>query len=343
MSALTPPPRFDDATFASYRPQNDAQAEALADAQQFAERVRRRYTASALRRWLKLDPASGPGQAPLRSGLYLVGPVGTGKTHLLVSIYRALGPDVPCAFLHSSSLFRATEHPTAYAERLAEQYRVLLIDEVELDDPANEVRLINVLKALQRLGVTVAATSNAEPEKFLSAQFGRDRLERFISEQFRRTYHVVFVPGEDFRQGLEKPGRAWVGPLDAADAAMRVAYESDHDTKLWLERADLLRRTTDTERQALTDELAAHASLYFADLGVASTDDALRLLRVVDDLYTHPSPPVLHFTAERPPEAWFAEREALGGIEASVAEKFERTVSRLHALCDVQRVGAAIR
>ena len=336
MTDLRPPPRFDAATFASYQPQNDAQAEALADAEQFAERVRRRYTGSALKRWLKPDET-------LRSGLYLVGPVGTGKTHLLVSIYRALNAEVPCAFIHSSTLFRATEHPNTYAERLADSYRVLLIDEVELDDPANEVRLINVLKALQKLGVTVAATSNAEPEKFLSAQFGRDRLERFISEQFRRTYHVVFVPGEDFRKRLDKPGRAWVGPLDAADAAMRVAYESDNDSKLWLDCPDLLRRTTDTERQALTEELTAYENLYFADLGVGSTDDALRLLRVVDDLYTHPSPPVLHFTAETPPEDWFAERDVLSGVEASVAEKFERTVSRLHAMCDVQRVGAAAR
>lgn len=334
MSDLVPPTRFDGATFETYRPQNAAQAEALADAQRFAERVRTRYTGPRLLRWMNRDET-------LRSGLYLVGPVGTGKTHLLVSIYRALSPDVPCAFLHSSALFRATEHPEAYAERLADSTRVLLIDEVELDDPANEIRLTNVLKALRRLGVTVAATSNAEPEKFLSAQFGRDRLERFISEEFKRTYHVVFVPGEDFRARLDKPGRAWVGPLDAADAAMRVAYDEVPGDKLWLDRADLLRRTVETERQALTAELTTLDRLFLADLRVASTDDALRLLRVVDDLYTHPTPPVLYFTAETPPERWFPKEQAASGIEAAVAEKFERTVSRLRALCDVQPVGAA--
>ena len=337
--AFAPPPRFAEATFDSYRPQNDAQAEALAEAQHLAERVRERYTGSVLGRWFRRD-------ADLRHGLYLVGPVGTGKTHLLVSIYRTLhGPgdeaDVPVAFLHSSALFRATERPEVYAERLAERFRVLLIDEVELDDPANEIRLINVLKRLQRLGVTVAATSNAEPEKFLSAEFGRDRLERFISEEFRQTYHVVFVPGEDFRKRLEKPGRAYVGPLDAADAAMRHRYDRDPGDALWLSHADLLRRTVDTERQALTAELAAHDSLYLAGLRADSTDDALRLLRVVDDLYTHPSPPVLYFTAAAPPERWFPASAAHSGIEAAIAEKFERTVSRLHAMCDVQRVGAA--
>ncbi len=334
MNPLAPPPRFDEATFASYRPQNPAQATALTGAQAFAERVRARYDGPAFLRWLKRD-------ASLRSGLYLVGPVGTGKTHLLVSIYRTLHPDVPCAFLHSSALFRATETPETYAKRLAASYRVLLIDEIELDDPANEIRLINVLKTLGRLGVTVAATSNAEPEKFMSAEFGRDRLERFISEEFRRTYHVVFVPGEDFRRGLAKPGKAWVGPLDAAEAAMRLAFERDGDTKLWLHRTDLLQRTIETERQALTADLAAHDALYLADLRTDSTDDALRLLRVVDDLYTHPSPPVFHFTAEVPPERWLSVGANASGIERGVAEKFARTVSRLHAMCDVQRVGAA--
>jgi cell division protein ZapE len=333
MTAPVPPSRFDGATFETYRPQNPSQEAALRDARQLAERIRQRYTVSRWKRWIRKDET-------LRHGLYLVGPVGTGKTHLLVSMYHALHPEVPCAFLHSKALFRATEHPEVYAARLAERYRVLLLDEVELDDPANEVRLINVLKALNRQGVTVAATSNAEPEKFVSAQFGRDRLERFISEEFRRAYHVVFVGGEDFRRGLAKPGRAWVGPLDAADAAMRQRYDADGGRKRWLSWAELRRLAVDTERTRLAADLAASERLYLSGLGVSGTDDALRLLRIVDDLYDQPRPPVLFFTAEAPPEAWFPPERAAPGLEASIAEKFARTVSRLHAMCAVERVGA---
>jgi cell division protein ZapE len=336
--ALTPPVRFADASFETYEPQTPSQAEALADARDLAEQIRRRHTESAWRRWLGKSNTGA-----IRGGLYLVGPVGTGKTHLLVSIFRALHPEVPCAFIHSSRLFRSTERPEDYARRLAQQYRVLLIDEVELDDPANEARLIQVLRTLHHLGVTVAATSNAEPEKFLSAKFGRDRLERFISEQFKKTYHVVFVGGEDFRKRQAKPGRAWIGPLDAADAMMRARYDEDRSARRWLSWKEFLKLTADVERTRLSADLERLDRLYLSGLQVSDADDALRLLRVIDDLYDRPAPPVLFFTSTELPEEWFSPEKAQKGVERAVAEKFERTVSRLHAMCAMNFVGGAAR
>ncbi len=333
---LIPPARFAGQSFATYDPQTPSQKEALEDARELTRRIGARYARS----WWKRLTFRGNDSA-LRSGLYLVGPVGTGKTHLLVSMYRELHPRVPCAFVHSSRIFRSTEHPERYAAMLAERYDVLLIDEVELDDPANEIRLIVVLKELHRLGVTVAATSNAEPEKFVSAQFGRDRLERFISEQFRKTYHVVFVGGEDFRKRLEKPGRAWIGSLDAADAAMRARYEDDRGRKLWLSWDDLLARSVRTERTQLTDDLAQNERLYLSGLRIDSSDDAVRLLRVIDDLYDHRNPPTLFFTSEAVPDRWWSPSNHNQGIEAAIAEKFSRTVSRLNAMCAIERVGQA--
>lgn len=334
---LIPPARFAEASFETYIPQNASQAAALRDARELTERIRQRYRRPLWQRWLGSNHAEA-----VRGGLYLVGPVGTGKTHLLVSIYHALHPQVPCAFIHSSRLFRATTHPQAYARTLANNFQVLLIDEVELDDPANEARLIQVLKTLNQLGVTVAATSNAEPEKFLSATFGRDRLERLISEEFKRTYHVVFVGGEDYRKRLAKPGRAWIGPPDAAEAAMRARFAEDHAKKRWLTMPELLERATTTERTRLADELGQLEHLYLADVEIRNPDDALRLLRIIDDLYDQPDPPVLFFTAQTPPQTWFRAEDVRAGIEAAVAQKFERTVSRLQALCAIERVGYGV-
>jgi cell division protein ZapE len=328
-----PPARFDGVSFASYRPQTPSQEQALHDARRLTDTIRRRYRGPRLFRGLRGDDGLG-------AGLYLVGPVGTGKTHLLASMYHALHPGVPCAFVHSSQLFRATERPQDYARSLADRVRVLLIDEIELDDPAAEVRLIGVLKALRKLGVTVAATSNAEPEKFISGAFGRDRLERFISEEFRRQYHVVFVGGEDFRQRLDKPGRAWIGSPEATRAAMQAAYEQATGDTRWLAFDDLLRLTTEIERTVLTRDLAALDGLYLDGIVIRDTDDALRLLRVVDDLYAEPDPPVLYFTAEEPPGQWFSAATQRDGLERGIAEKFTRTTSRLSALAAIEHVHA---
>ena len=344
--ALAPPARFAGATFASYKPETPQQAAAAAAAQAFTERIRRKHTRSWLGRLFGQDDG-------VRDGLYLVGPVGTGKTHLLTAIYKALsgpaegeagsGGTVPCAFTHSSDLFRATETPTAYAHRIARQARVLLIDEVELDDPAGEVRLIGVLKALREDGVTVAATSNAEPGNFVSARFGRDRLERFINEEFQERYHVVFVEGEDYRKRLDKRGTAWIGPADAARRAMRAHYDRKREQNpratRWVDFPDLLRLTRDLERTRLAAQLAATDALYIDGVQVDDTDDALRLLRIVDDLYTAEPQPALFLTAEQPPPQWF-QPDGRAGIEADVAEKFHRTASRIAAMCATVEVSA---
>lgn len=336
-----PPARYDDARFASYVPQNESQDDALHRARQFVRLVRVRYGRPG---WMGLLPRRRTG---LRGGIYLVGPVGTGKTHLLAAVHHALtdpitpgASPVACAFTHSSALFAAPETPEAYAEAVAARARVLCVDEVELDDPANEVRLIGVLRALRARGVTLAATSNAEPDAFVSATLARDRLARFIAEEFEREYHVVPVRGADFRQGLARDGRAWIGPPDATRAAMRAAFEAAPAPARWLPFAELLARTADTERRALAAELGAARALFIEGIAITSTDDALRLLRLADDLYAQPDAPTIYFTSQTPPADWFRADAVRGGLERAIAEKFARTTSRLTALAAVEHVGA---
>ena len=334
---MQPPRRFASATFDAYRAQEPSQTAALEEARAFVRRIRERQgLGSRLRRSL----ARWTGRPPTSwRGLYLVGPVGTGKTHLLAAAYHALCPDVPCAFLHASQLFRATEPPEAFARRLAKRYRVLCLDEVEIDDPANEARLVLVLKTLGRLGVVLLATSNVEPERFLSAAFGNDRFRRFLDEEFRQRYKVVFVDGEDYRRRLEKAGRAWIGPTRLTRPHLCRQFEGDAGEKRWLDFGDLLKASRTTEHTRLVRRLARPDRLYLADLAPCGTDDALRLLRLIDDLYLHPEPPTLYFTSPEKPEAWLTSDVAHGVLEKGIAEKFARTTSRLYALCEVVEVG----
>ena len=324
---MTLPPRYARSTFAAYRPVSPEQAAAADAARAFVEAVRAHVTEGGFFRRRPPLPARG---------LYLVGPVGTGKTHLLAACLHALCPAVPTAFVRSSTLLRTPEPPDVYAASLARRYRVVCIDEVEVDDPAGEVRLVRTLKALDAHDVVVIATSNVEPENFVGAAFGGDRFERFLAE-FSATYRVVVVPGDDFRTRLARDGRAVIGPADVARATLRRYHDAAPDGALWLDWADFLVRSRETEHTALVDVLAGARRLYLAGVDPTSTDDALRLLRVLDDLYVRPNVPILYYSSASLPETWFA--DARGGIEGAIADKFARTVSRLHALTHVEHVG----
>jgi cell division protein ZapE len=96
-----------------------------------------------------------------------------------------------------------------------------------------------------------------------------------------------------------------------------------------------------TAHSTLMDRLAAYDDLFVADIAIHSTDDALRLLRVIDDLYTRPDAPRFHFSARQPPSAWFRVEDQGAGIAGDIAEKFTRTTSRLQALCTMQHPPSA--
>jgi cell division protein ZapE len=331
---MTLPDRFRDATFEAYEPKTPGQAEALRVARAFVAEQRR--TPSWTERLRRLVGA-GAGDRP--HGLYLVGPAGTGKTHLLAAIYNALTPAVPCAFLHSSTLFRQTDPPERVAHRLADAHAVCCLDEVEIDDPANEMRLAGTMKTLADRGVPLLATSNVEPEQFLSSRLGEGRLQRFLRTQVREEYRLVPVGGEDHRRAQEaaSSGRGWVGPPAPTRRAMRQARAAAKGSARWWSFADLRRATTETAHTDLVGDLAALDHLFVEGIAIANTDDALRLLRLVDALYLHADAPALYFTAAAPPGDWFAPDQH-AGLARAVAEKFDRTVSRLHALCDIRSV-----
>jgi cell division protein ZapE len=331
---MTLPERFRDATFESYEPRTPSQAEALQGAQRFAAEQRRDPSwPERVRQFI------GMGRDGRPQGLYLVGPAGTGKTHLLAATYNALAPEVPCAFLHSSTLFRQTDPPQDFANRLADEYALCCLDEVEIDDPANEMRLAGVMKTLADRNVPVVATSNVEPEQYLSTQLGDGRMQRFLRREVREEYRVVGVRGDDFRRTREvqRSGQGWIGPPAATQRAMRQVWADVSGNARWGSFADLRRATTETAHTDLISDLGALDHLFVENVAIADTDDAFRLLRVVDALYLHDKAPTLHFTAEQPPKDWFAP-EQHAGIARAVAKKFDRTVSRLHALCQIRTV-----
>ena len=332
---MQPPQRFAGASLSNYAPQSSSQVAALETARQAvtAIRSRRRTYRERLSRWLGLRQKKG------YNGLYFVGPVGTGKTHLLASMYHALHPEVPCAYVHASQLFRMRTPPRDFAKELAAQFRVLCLDEMEIDDPANEVRLVQVLQTLEARRVTLLATSNVKPEDYLSARVGNHRFQRFLQEEFQERYKTVPVGGADYRHRLKSTGRAWIGPPEATRPAMQAAFqEDDHHEKSWWSFDELMQAATHTEHTKLVRQLEDQDSLYLADVALQDSDNALRLLRLIDELYMLSDPPTLYFTSEQPPSSWLERQKAGAGLAKGVADKFSRTASRLNALCEIEHV-----
>lgn len=257
-------------------------------------------------------------------------------------MYHALHPDVPCAYLHSSALFRSTARPDRFAAALADRCDVLCLDEVEIDDPANEVRLVRVLHALEDYGVVLLATSNVEPEQFMSNRMSSGRFERFLQKEFAQRYRLVYVGGDDFRShspnGQTERGTGWIGPKNEATAALREAHDAASGSTRWMSFDAVREASRTTAHGALIDQLATYDDLFIADIAIHSTDDALRLLRIIDDLYVRPDAPRLHFSARQSPSKWFRADEQGPGIAGDVADKFTRTASRLQALCTLQRL-----
>ncbi len=199
LSECVPPPRFAPVRFGTFRPDpaEPSQAAALAALRDLAGELagpRRKKS------WWRRD--SGPDDP---AGIYLDGGFGVGKTHLLASLWHeSSGPKMYCTFVELTNLVGALGLRRA-VEELA-SYRLVCVDEFELDDPGDTVLISRLLGQLVEAGVRLAATSNTLPDKLGEGRFQASDFLREIqglARALRRT--------PDRRRGLPAPwpaGRA---------------------------------------------------------------------------------------------------------------------------------------
>ncbi len=209
LATLVPPPRFAQVRFDSYRPdsQQPSQSAAVAQLQAFAERM-------------SVRPARFRMRAPAPGGVYLDGGYGVGKTHLLASLWHAApGPSAYCTFVELTHLVGALGFAPA-VEALS-SYRLLAIDEFELDDPGDTVLVSSLLARLVEAGVNLAATSNTLPGSLGEGRFSAQDFLREI-QGLRAHFEPLRVDGEDYRhRGLPDPPP----PLEK-EALERLAHDS---------------------------------------------------------------------------------------------------------------------
>lgn len=187
ISALVPPPHFAEVRFDTYEPDLDfpSQQQALRATQEFVAGL-------GGRTGLKRASSSSAGR-----GVYLDGGFGVGKTHLLASMAHAVGAQAAFGtFVEYTHLVGALGFQTARAA--LQEFRLVCIDEFELDDPGDTVMMARLMRELADAGVALAATSNTLPESLGQGRFAADDFKREI-QAVASVFTVVTIDGPDYR------------------------------------------------------------------------------------------------------------------------------------------------
>ena len=182
VATLTVPAHFADATFDTYRPDADYPSQAAAVAAVSA------FAAGATGRMRR--PSAG-------RGLYLDGGFGVGKTHLLASLASHAGGRAAFGtFVQYTHLVGALGFAAARAALT--NFRVVCIDEFELDDPGDTVLMARLMRELADAGVALAATSNTLPDSLGEGRFAADDFAREI-QAVAKVFTVLTIDGPDYR------------------------------------------------------------------------------------------------------------------------------------------------
>lgn len=312
LNELTPPPRFADVSFSTYRPDANqpTQQYALQHLSQFANTVCA-PTRRSLLRWRTPADVGPP-------GVYLDGGFGVGKTHLLASLWHAApSPKAFGTFVGFTNLVGALGFGPA-VEVLSQQ-TLVCIDEFELDDPGDTVLMSTLLARLVDGGVRLAATSNTLPDALGEGRFAADDFLREI-QGLSAHFEVVRIDGEDYRhRGLPQAPK----PRDEQQA---LEWAGNRPKRTCDDLDELCRHlaTVHPSRYgALLDDVTGVALT-----GVHSVSDqnvALRLVVLADRLYDRDVPLVM--SGGRLNELFTPDL-----LKGGYRKKYLRSLSRLTAL-----------
>jgi len=271
-ASLVPPPQFADASFASYRPDTEYPSQAA---------VR-----DAVEAFVAAGPADQPrrglfgrrkpvAESTVKSGVYLDGGFGVGKTHLLAAAYHAAtGRKTFGTFIEYTALVGALGFQGTVD--LLRGTALVCIDEFELDDPGDTMVMTRLIKELTETGTRFAATSNTPPGALGEGRFAAQDFLREIQAMSDR-FDTMRIDGLDFRRRAVDESAGVVADVAAALPGGHV--------------------TLDDFRAVVGHLASVHPSKYVAmveDLdAVGLTDvqpftdqtDALRWVALVDRLY----------------------------------------------------------
>ncbi|MGA7206902.1 MAG: cell division protein ZapE [Specibacter sp.] len=328
LKGFVPSPRFGEVSFASYRPDpsQPSQAEAVRVLSEFGATVARK-PASGLRKFF-----GGKAKKPeSRAGIYLDGGFGVGKTHLLSSLWHQVeGPKAIGTFVEYTNLVGALSFRKT-VEALS-SYKLVCIDEFELDDPGDTVLMSRLMRELADAGVKLAATSNTLPGSLGDGRFAAVDFKREI-QVLADQFEILHIDGEDFRhRGLPTPP----APIANSDLDAAMRREFDGKTVAVDDFATLVDHLAGVHPSRYRQMLEGIDAVVWRDVHTITEQSvALRFVVLADRLYDK-DVPILASGA--PLDALFTPEMMTGGYQ----KKYFRAVSRLTALArEAQEAQAA--
>ena len=206
------------------------------------------------------------------------GGFGVGKTHLLAAAYHAFEGER--AYLSFQELvYVIGVKGMAGAREAMGGFRLLCVDEFELDDPGNTLIVKTFLEGLFGGGGRVITTSNTPPEGQGEGRFNAEDFEREIQSVAER-FKTVRLGGPDFRK-RDRLATFYsdeaLSALQGEDArAPKVALE-------WPQLLDLLGRHHPIRYRDLLENVG---TLYVHNVEtIPAQNDALRFVHFIDKLY----------------------------------------------------------
>lgn len=195
LSDLLPPSHFNQAEFSNYIPDDrfPSQARAVEILRHFLKDVesKNRPKSSLLSIFSSKDRPKG-------SGIYLDGGFGVGKTHLLASCYHLFASPKKAYLSFQELMYLVGLQKLDGTFTTFKDFDMLIIDEFELDDPANSRISTNLLGQLFDAGVHIITSSNTPPGALGDERFSDEDFRLEIGEMAKK-FRQVRIDGEDYR------------------------------------------------------------------------------------------------------------------------------------------------
>jgi cell division protein ZapE len=172
-----------------------------------------------------------PGQ-----GLYLWGPVGTGKTYLMDTFYNAL-PEKGSLRMHFHQFmeyvhieltrYQGRKNPLKIiAKNIAKNARILCFDEFVVIDIADAMLLAGLLEVLFEQGVILIATSNVVPDKLYENGLQRNKFLPAIALLNKYCEVLAMTTQVDYRLRHTVEESAYFHPLNKkSEKLMQTCFD----------------------------------------------------------------------------------------------------------------------